>query len=219
MHMAASGPAACSVWGPALSQNSSANSASPPNAHRGFDYSGGSWSTLVGKPGLYPLYTDGAGVKLTATIAGGGTDSKSLFIRAVQLTRGSLATTTTLSKVGASWQTTGEGGCCSSGDADCVWAACARREPSSAAIVALHVKWACAPVRYSLPADCCNPTFQLAVMAMGKKVPSAPPAVLGSNITVRVGLQPLGGRSPGRAQPVQRDWAVVKLTCCVRFPL
>lgn len=111
----------------------------PPSPHRGFDYSGGSWSTLVGKPGLYPLYTDGAGVKLTATIAGGGTDNKSLFIRAVQLTRGGLATTTNLSKVGASWQTAGGRGCCS-GDAVCVRAACMGREPSSAAIVALHMR-------------------------------------------------------------------------------
>lgn len=74
------------------------------------------------------------------------------------------------------------------------------------------------PVRYALPADWCTPTFQLAVMAMGRKVPSAPPAVLGGNITVRVGLQPLGGRSPGRAQPVQRGWAVVQPACCAPYP-
>ncbi len=93
-----------------MSDPTNANHPTPPLLRRGFDYSGGAWNTLIGQPGQYPLYTDGAGVQLTATIAGGGVDNKSLFIRAVQLSRGGLATTTTLTKVGAAWQTTGEAG-------------------------------------------------------------------------------------------------------------
>ena len=92
--------------------------ASPPTAprecpaphhllHRGFDYSGGAWNTLVGKPGSYLLYSDGAGVRFDAQIVSAAGNPKALFIQAVTLTRGALRTTTTLSKVGAQWQTTG----------------------------------------------------------------------------------------------------------------
>lgn len=82
----------------------------PPccTSRRGFDYSGGAWATLMGQPGPYLLYSDGAGVRLTATLVAGGAGGKSLLIQAVQITRGGLAATTSVSKVGALWQTTGE---------------------------------------------------------------------------------------------------------------
>ena len=83
--------------------------ASPPTPpRRGFDFSGGAWATLVGKPGPYLLYSDGAGVRCEAQIVAAGTGGKALFIQAVTLTRGPLRTTAALSKVGARWQTSGE---------------------------------------------------------------------------------------------------------------
>ncbi|KAI7835239.1 hypothetical protein COHA_010859 [Chlorella ohadii] len=72
----------------------------------GFDYSGGAWNTLVGKPGAYLLYNDGAGVRIDAQIVAAAGNPKALFIQAVTLTRGAVRTTTTLSKVGTQWQTT-----------------------------------------------------------------------------------------------------------------
>jgi len=64
-------------------------------------------------------------------------DNKSLFIRAVQLSRGGQVTTTTLTKVGAAWQTTGEA---AAGVLLFVGGACARRTSmhSSSCRAAVH---------------------------------------------------------------------------------
>lgn len=82
---------------------------------RGFDYSGGAWSLLDGRPGSHMLYSDGAGVRLEAEVAAGGGYTQALLIQAASLTRGTLRTTATLSKVGAQWQATGESMCCDRG--------------------------------------------------------------------------------------------------------
>lgn len=132
---------------------------------RGFDYSGGAWNTLIGKPGSYLLYSDGAGVRFDAQIVSAAGNPKALFIQAVTLTRGALRTTATLSKVGAQWQTTGAA---SHNASDC----CHTTPPKC--LLLLHVG--------DMPAILAH---SCAVMAMGKKVPAMPPTVLG-NISVRV---------------------------------
>ncbi|KAI3431532.1 hypothetical protein D9Q98_004582 [Chlorella vulgaris] len=49
------------------------------------------------------MYTDGKGTKLSTTFAAGGYSGKATFIRAVQLTRGSLGASATLVKVNNRW--------------------------------------------------------------------------------------------------------------------
>lgn len=72
-------------------------------------FAGGRWNFIKGVPGnSYSMYTDGKGTKLSTTFAAGGYSGKATFIRAVQLTRGSLGASATLVKVNNRWVLKGE---------------------------------------------------------------------------------------------------------------
>lgn len=62
---------------------------------------------MVGSPGAYLLYSDGAGVRIDAQIVAAGSDATALSIKAVTLTRGSDRATAALSRVGTQWQMAG----------------------------------------------------------------------------------------------------------------
>ncbi|KAI3432594.1 hypothetical protein D9Q98_004142 [Chlorella vulgaris] len=70
----------------------------------GFNYQGGAWNRLSGKPGqVFTLYSDAKRVKLTATFFAGGFDGKATLIRAITLTRGGITTSVTVAKRRTRW--------------------------------------------------------------------------------------------------------------------
>lgn len=161
---------------------------------RGFDYSGGPWSTVVGSPGAYLLYSDGAGVRIDAQIAAAGSDATALSIQAVTLTRGSDRTTAVLSKVGTQWQTTGAAVCSTYGAetlAECQPVLALHPVAASLAHCQQLPRWT-APHATRIPPAIANqhllPAFLTcpAVTASGKEVLPSSATVMGRDITVRV---------------------------------